>query len=346
MYSKNKFIGILLFSFLTLGFIGCNSDKSRSKEKTAPEIIDPATLVGTETKMLLDYLNELGDYVNSRNFPSLIKSTSVYEGLGEKQLIIDIRSKEEFSKGHIEGAIKVDFSVLPQYFESDITPFEFEKIILVSSNGQSSSYATCLLRLMGYGNVYAMRWGMSAWNQDFAKTNWLQATGSLHQAKLVNEISEKAKAQKMPELNTGKSSGEEILLYRVNKLFSEGVEIAEISANDVFANSGSYYVMNYIRRDKYEAGHIAGAIRYKPQGTLGIVSAMSTISQDKESVVYCGTGHNSGFVTAYLRLFGYDAHTLTYGNNAFMHDKMLKEQASLSWLPFTSKEVKAYEYVK
>ena len=26
--------------------------------------------------------------------------------------------------------------------------------------------------------------------------------------------------------------------------------------------------MNYIRKDKYDAGHIPGAIRYKPKGTL------------------------------------------------------------------------------
>ncbi len=343
---KNKFIGFLLFSLLMLTFSACNSNKNAPKKEASVEVIDPATLVGTETKLLLDYLNELGDYVNSRNFPSLIKASSVYEGLGEKQLIVDIRAEEDFSKGHIKGATRVEFSALAQYFESDITPFAFDKIILVSDNGQSSSYATSLLRLMGYGNVYSMRWGMSAWNQDFAQTNWLQAIGSSHQKELVTKISEKASAQKMPELNTGKSTGEAILLDRVNKLFSEGVEVAELSADQVFANSSSYYIMNYIRRDKYEAGHIPGAIRYKPKGTLGIVKAMSTIPQDKESVVYCGTGHNSGFVTAYLRLFGYNAHTLVYGNNAFMHGKMLEERASLSWLPFTNKEVKAYEYVK
>ena len=54
---------------------------------------------------------------------------------------------------------------------------------------------------------------------------------------------------------------------------------------------------------------------------------MSTIPKDKEVVVYCETGHNSGFVTAYLRLFGYNAHTLSYGNNSFMDDKMVAEKA-------------------
>ena len=199
---------------------------------------------------------------------------------------------------------------------------------------------------MGYGNVYSMRWGMSGWNSDFAKDHWLLAVGSEHQDKLLTDIFEKSAPRKLPELNTGKTTGEEILLYRVNQLFSEGSDVAHITADEVFANTDNYYIMNYIRRDKYEDGHIQGAIRYKPQATLGIVTEMSTIPQNKESIVYCGTGHTSEFVTAYLRLFDYDAHTLIYGNNAFMYDKMLKQRATLSYIPFTEEEIKGFEYVK
>ena len=61
-------------------------------------------------------------------------------------------------------AVNKRFEDLPSYFESGIKPFEYDRIILVSEDGQQASYTTCLLRLMGYGNVYAMRWGMSGWN--------------------------------------------------------------------------------------------------------------------------------------------------------------------------------------
>jgi rhodanese-related sulfurtransferase len=346
---KNIFIGFTLLGLLMVSLSACESGKTGKTEKTkAPRVqtADPATLVGKETKLLLDYLNELGDYVNSRTFPSLIKAESVHEGLENNQLILDIRPEEQFASGHIKGAVSIDFSTLPDYFQSEIVPFEFDKIIIVSEDGQASSYATCLLRLMGYGNVYSMRWGMSGWNSDFARDHWFKVIGSAHQEQLVGDVFEKAPPQKLPELNTGKTTGEEILLDRVNTLFAEGADVAHITADEVFANTGNYYIMNYIRRDKYEAGHIPGAIRYKPQATLGIVTAMSTIPQDRESVVYCGTGHNSGFVTAYLRLFGYDAHTLIYGNNAFMYDKMQEERATLSWLPFTEEEIKEYDYVQ
>ena len=71
-----------------------------------------------------------------------------------------------------------------------------------------------------------------------------------------------------------------------------------------------------------------------------------SIPRDRSIVVYCGTGHNSGFATAYLRLFGYDARTLRYGNNSFMYDKMIKQRTALSWLPFTSAEVNNFDVVK
>lgn len=345
-HMKRIVFGSVLLSILMVSIYSCESGKPEEKEKAVVQTIDPAALVGTETKLLLDYLNELGDYVNSRSFPSLIKAESVFKGLGNDQLILDIRSEELFAEGHIKGAIRIDFSTLPAYFEKEIVPFEFDKIVIISEDGQSSSYATSLLRLMGYGNVFSMRWGMSGWNTDFAKDHWLKAVGSTHQGQLVSDIYQKATPQKLPELNTGKTTGEEILLDRVNELFSEGADVAHITADEVFANMDNYYIMNYIRRDKYEDGHIPGAIRYKPQATLGIVTEMSTIPQDKESIVYCGTGHTSEFVTAYLRLFGYDAYTLIYGTNAFMYDKMIKERASLSYKPFTDDEIMGFEYVK
>ena len=73
---------------------------------------------------------------------------------------------------------------------------------------------------------------------------------------------------------------------------------------------------------------------------------MTTIPFDKTVVVYCGTGHNSAFATAYLRLFGYDARTLKYGNNSFMHDRIIKQKAALSWLPFTVADVNNFPVVK
>jgi rhodanese-related sulfurtransferase len=340
------FAGLAILLVLLAGCQGNNSGNKQAVQDIAPPEAKTQVVIGNETSLLLKDLTENGDYVNSQVFPSLIKASIVHENLGKNILVIDLRSPGLFSAGHIKGAVNKRFEDLPLYFETGIKPFEYDKIIMVCEDGQVSSYTTCLLRLMGYGNVYSMRWGMSAWNISFAKEGWMKGVSGKYEAKIESKVNEKRPAKAMPELATGKSTGEEIEAARFHKLFTEGTSDILISADEVFSDPQKYYIINLERKDKYEDGHIPGAVRYKPEATLGFTEEMATIPLDRTVVVYCGTGHNSGFATAYLRLFGYDASTLKYGNNSFMYDKMGKERVSLSWLPFSSAEVNNFETVK
>ena len=324
-------------------FSGCGNKEIKSKDNENQERVAKDT---SEALKLVKYLEEMGDYVNSRNFPSLIKASKVHEELNGNIHIIDMRHPDVYKEGHIKNAVNVRFDDLPNHLENVIVPFEFDKIILVCYGGQIASYSTSLLRLMGYGNVYSMRWGMSAWNKKFAEDYWLDGVASKYQDQLETEPNNKAESKDLPKLSTGFSTGEEIHAARISELFEEGLKNVFISAEEIFESPANYYVINFDRKDKYLAGHIPGAIRYKPNATLGIVSTMKTIPVDQDVVVYCGTGHSSGFATAYLRLLGYQAHTLEHGANSFMFDKMIEEKATLSWLPFTEEEIHQYSYVK
>ena len=340
---------ISLFLLCIISVSGCKGKKTESKQDVVQAVnktVNNPVTIGNETALLLKDLKENGDYVNSKVFPSLIKASIVNESLGKNTLVVDIRSPKQFSEGHIKGAVNKKFEEIPSYFETGIKPFEYDKIIMVSEDGQVSSYTTCLLRLMGYGNVYSMRWGMSAWNNKYAQDGWLKGVSGKYETNLENLVNERPSLLSMPELKTGLLTGSEIGAVRFRKLFEEGTADILISADDVFSNPQKYYIINLDRKDKYEDGHIPGSVRYKPEGTLGYTDEMASIPNDKPVVVYCGTGHNSGFATAYLRLFGYDAHTLKYGNNGFMYNKMIKQRTALSWLPFTLADVNNFEVVK
>jgi Rhodanese-related sulfurtransferase len=340
---------ISLFLLCIISVSGCKGKKTESKQDVVQAVnktVNNPVTIGNETALLLKDLKENGDYVNSKVFPSLIKASIVNESLGKNILVVDIRSPKQFSEGHIKGAVNKKFEEIPSYFETGIKPFEYDKIIMVSEDGQVSSYTTCLLRLMGYGNVYSMRWGMSAWNNKYAQDGWLKGVSGKYETNLENLVNERPSLLSMPELKTGLLTGSEIGAARFRKLFEEGTADILISADDVFSNPQKYYIINLDRKDKYEDGHIPGSVRYKPEGTLGYTDEMASIPNDKPVVVYCGTGHNSGFATAYLRLFGYDAHTLKYGNNGFMYNKMVKQRTALSWLPFTLADVNNFEVVK
>jgi rhodanese-related sulfurtransferase len=343
----------LLYSFSLLAFSAamlvnsCSGNKSEvKKETTVVQEVKKPVVIGNETSLLLKDLKDNGDYVNSIVFPSLIKASIVNESLGKNLLVLDLRSAKQYSEGHISGSVNKRFEDLPSYFETGIKPFEFDKIIIVDNDGQISSYTTCLLRLMGYGNVYAMRWGMSAWNMKYAEAGWLNDISGKFESKLENAVHEKANPEKMPELRTGMTTGAEISAARFKKIFEEGTGNVLTTAEEVFSDPQKYYVINLDRKDKYEAGHIPGALRYKPDSFLGFTDEMASIPVDGKVIVYCATGHNSGFATAYLRLFGYNASTLKCGNNSFMYDKMVKQKTALSWVPFTKEDVNNFEVVK
>lgn len=345
---KKLYHSLYLISFLViLLFAACSGNKTEVKKETVQvQDVKNPVVIGNETSLLLKDLVENGDYVNSDLFPSLIKATIVNESLDKNILVIDLRSSKVFSEGHIKGAVNKKFEDLPAYLETGIKPFEYDKIIMVCEDGQVSSYTASLLRLMGYGNVYSMRWGMSAWNNKYAQEGWMKGVSGKYEDDLENKVNEKPSSKGMPELNIGMTTGEEIGAERFRKLFEEGAGNILITADDVFSNPQKYYIINLERKDKYEDGHIPGAVRYKPESTLGFTEEMASIPSDKTVVIYCGTGHNSGFATAYLRLFGYDARTLKYGNNSFMFDKMIKQRNALSWLPFTREDVNDFPVVK
>lgn len=347
MIQRNSILHLVSVILLFV-MISCSGTQQKAKQETTAvkEAGSPKIVINDEAKALLSTLNEMGDYVNSRNFPSLIKTSTVYDELDGNILVIDLRSEDLYTEGHIKNAVNVDFSDLPSYFANDIDPANYDKIILTCYAGQMASYSTSLLRLAGYNNVYAMKWGMSSWNKFFAKDFWLDVVSSEFQEKLDTIENEVAPARDFPKMNTGKTTGSEILKTRIDSVFAQGIRAAIIHADEVFEDPSTYYVINYDRKDKYESGHIPGAVRYKPGATLGIVSEMQTIPSDKTVVVYCNTGQNSAFATAYLRLFGYPAKSLLYGNNSFMYDQMKQEQDSLSWIPFTEAEIHDYPYVK
>lgn len=302
--------------------------------------------IGKETTLLLEELESYGDYVNSQQYPSLIKASLVKDGLDGKNLIIDLRDAVKYSQGHIKGAVNKNFEDLPAFFETGIKPFEYEKIILVCDDGQLSSYATSMLRLKGYGNVFAMRWGMSSWDKKNAEEAWMKGLSGKFESRLDTNTAARPMPVGMPDLATGLTTGKEVGDARFAQVFAEGTRNVFVTADEVFSSPEKYFIINLERKDKYEDGHIPGAVRYKPESTLSFPQEMATIPYDKTVVVYCGTGHNSAFATAYLRLFGYDARTLKYGNNSFMYDRMVSKKSTLSWLPFSLADVNDFPLVK
>ena len=76
LYLVTRFFPVILFVF----FIACSGggDKAKTSKEVVPAASNSeAVEINAESKALLTYLEEMGDYVNGRNFPSLIKASCI-----------------------------------------------------------------------------------------------------------------------------------------------------------------------------------------------------------------------------------------------------------------------------
>ncbi|HBB90367.1 MAG TPA: hypothetical protein DC042_01195 [Bacteroidales bacterium] len=200
-----------------------------------------------------------------------------------------------------------------------------------------------MLRILGYDKVFTMKWGMCSWHSDLAgKWKTTIANGNAYAAQFTTTATAKAVAGGMPVLNTGKTTGQEILEARVAALLTEGFTPASVTNKAVFDNLASYYIVNYWPVAHYDLGHIPGAIQYEPKASIKLAADLKTLPTDKPIAVYCYSGQTSAFLSAYLRLLGYDAKSLLYGVNGMSYDFMVANKLTT----FNDAQIMGYDYVK
>ena len=80
----------------------------------------------------------------------------------EKYLLVDVRTAEEFSDGHIEGALNIDY--FSATFSDDISKVGFEiPVLLYCRSGNRSSKAMKIMNELGFKKVYNLEGGIKGW---------------------------------------------------------------------------------------------------------------------------------------------------------------------------------------
>lgn len=321
-----------LFSFIVLSFVLISCSEENTNE--------PVNVV--EADELIKYLEGTGgDYINV-TMNNIAPASEVKQNVTAdptKYFVMDIRDTATFAKGHIAGAVNVQFKDIWTYFKTnDMT--KYTKIYMVCYSGQSAAYATGLLRLGGYANVYSMKFGMASWHTDFSAT-WKNGIGNGGQAYLKQDVVEKPAMGSLPTLNTGKTTGKEILEARIAQLFTEG--FPSVKQDVVIGNLANYFVMAYWSLADYsDPGHLQGAPCYVPKSDLKLATSLKTIPTNKTVAIYCYTGHTAAYAAAFLKVMGYDVKSISFGGNAMFYDAMVAKGKS-SW---KDTDCQNYEIVK
>jgi len=79
-------------------------------------------------------------------------------------VVLDLRSNEAYSRGHIVNAKSIPFDELDAH-KNKINAFKNKPIVAVCEAGTTSKKAVATLRNAGFESVYGLKGGMNAWNQ-------------------------------------------------------------------------------------------------------------------------------------------------------------------------------------
>ncbi|MCT4591546.1 MAG: rhodanese-like domain-containing protein [Carboxylicivirga sp.] len=309
---KNLFrYSFLMLAISAMIFTGCKDDNATENPTTKPSQVLMDHLVNID--MDLNHVLKNGDGAK-------FVMGAPADGNVSGKYVIDIRSAAKFAEGHITNAVNVpDFkNILTEAAKAD------KPILVVCYTGQTACYATSLLRLYGYHDAQALKWGMSGWNA--TTDSWTPQIDNLadgHANWTYDATSPSSSVYDIPEFMSTGTTGEMILKERVEYVVSQGFKT--VKADDVLETPSNYYINNYFSTTDYGSfGHINGAYRLhtlliKP--TSADISAVTNLDPDKKVVTYCYTGQTSAVITAYLRVLGYDAYSLTFGMNKLFNSE-------------------------
>ena len=88
-----------------------------------------------------------------------ITSEELKNMVAQGAILIDVRSKQEYQEGHIQGAINICLYDLEKNIEKKVKNRQ-AKIILYCASGVRSKKAREILENMGYKDVYSLKYGI------------------------------------------------------------------------------------------------------------------------------------------------------------------------------------------
>jgi len=326
---------ILLLTLAVFFVIGCSKDKSTGPSESVNEF-----------KMLTDIGDEyFGTYVNSAGNSPNTSIATLFPILSDGDtsndpFIIDMRSADDYNAGHLLGAVNIGLSSLIAKVEDGTIPTD-KTIVNVCYTGQTASYATCLLNLIGY-DAQNLLFGMCGVDTSLVNAKkWVSAIAEDEfAAAMVSDVTTATETYDFVSIETGQKDALGILKARAAAAIPMGWSV---NAADVFASPDNYFVVNYWPMAEYQdPGHIPGAVCFEPTNAFKADQMLKYLptGTDKTIVVYCYTGQTSAQVTAYLQVLGYNAKSLLYGFNGMAYNKLGKSKYTVPANDYSSIIVK------
>jgi rhodanese-related sulfurtransferase len=83
-------------------------------------------------------------------------------------IILDVRTKEEYDKGHIPGAKLIPVEIIPTKL-AQLDKYKDKPVLVYCASGARSPIAVITLENSGFKNIYLLNGGISSWKYTLTK---------------------------------------------------------------------------------------------------------------------------------------------------------------------------------
>ena len=222
----------------------------------------------------------------NKNIVSLDKVLEIAE-TGDA-LILDIRSAEDYAKGHIEGAVNIPFLEVVNYLDQ----FPYHKqIIVMCYSGQTAGQIVGSLHLAGF-DAYSMSGGMGS----VTEFTPLETT--------INPFVPAEPIKLNPREAALHEAARAAMTIPADKDVIQPAVLAE--------NLDKYFIVDIRDKDVFDKGHIEGAVNI-PYYEVG--DNLHKLPKDQTIAVVCNTGQTASQTVAVLKAAGFKAYNVQGGMN-------------------------------
>ena len=160
-------LSLFLLSLIFIFTVSCNNEELTDENTENGDVTIEAVIFNTADEMVEAAKAQIEE-ITSEDFQAMTEAEETF-------LLIDIRSKEEFDKGYIEGAVNIARGVLEfrikkeSFWEEEMLymPKSDELIILCCKSGKRGSLAALTLQSMGFTNVKNLDGGFKAFKEAY-----------------------------------------------------------------------------------------------------------------------------------------------------------------------------------
>lgn len=298
---KRKRIMSLLLALMLMASVisGCTKTETPAvvDESKAP-VTTPVQEVKKEVDAVAVMLEKTTDYLNNipanSNMIPVKDAMPLIEDNADAILLVDMRAKEDYDKGHLLGAVNIPFGAIGKNLDRLPTN---KQIVMYCYSGQTSAQAVSATKLLGFNSI-SYQSGMNfGWKALELSEDTLETTeNSLPEAKT-------------PEL----SEEDKIAWDAVAKYFDEAknyIEKPETVNELIIDNPAAIYVLDIRSAEDYAKGHIEGSenIGFKEVG-----KNLDKLPKNRPIYITCYSGQTASQILMMLRLNGYNAYTISRG---------------------------------